>query len=183
RNAHNRTGQKSELGKQHSRSNAMRHGLTAEPVIPFLEDEQDYKELELSVTSDFDARTAVERELVLRLAGLLWRLRRATAIETGLFRIHCNIESADKQGAMTPVQRSATATMATAAQLMPTLSAASDHAQTAQTFNSEIAARFLALSRADDGACQRVSRYETALWRQLAQLLVTLEFLRRYPVF
>jgi len=183
RNALNSTGPKSELGKQHSRSNAMRHGLTAETVIPFLEDEQDYKEFELSVTSDFDARTAVERELVLRLAGLLWRLRRATAIETGLFRIHCNIESADKQGAMTPVQRSATATMATAAQLMPTLSAASDHAQTAQTFNSEIAARFLALSRADDGAFQRLIRYETALWRQLAQLLVTLEFLRRYPVF
>ena len=29
--------------------------------------------------------TAVERELALRLAGLLWRLRRATTIETGLF--------------------------------------------------------------------------------------------------
>ena len=31
--------------------------------------------------------TAVERELVLRLASLLWRLHRATAIETGLFQI------------------------------------------------------------------------------------------------
>jgi hypothetical protein len=29
----------------------------------------------------------VERELVLRLASLLWRLRRATAMETGLFEI------------------------------------------------------------------------------------------------
>jgi hypothetical protein len=34
-----------------------------------------------------DARSAVERELVLRLASLLWRLRRATAIESGLFKI------------------------------------------------------------------------------------------------
>ena len=33
-----------------------------------------------------NAQTAVERELVLRLASLLWRLRRATAIETGLFK-------------------------------------------------------------------------------------------------
>src|SRR5215472_1461098 len=90
RNALNSTGPKSELGKQHSRSNAMRHGLTAETVIRFLEDEQDYKEFELSVTSDFDARTAVERELVLRLAGLLWRLRRATSIETGLFNIQAS---------------------------------------------------------------------------------------------
>lgn len=32
------------------------------------------------VPSDFDAATAVERELLLRLTSLLWRLRRATAI-------------------------------------------------------------------------------------------------------
>ena len=33
------------------------------------------------------AQSAVERELVLRLASLLWRLRRATTIESGLFKI------------------------------------------------------------------------------------------------
>ena len=87
-NALKSTGPKTELGKQHSRCNATRHGLTAETVIKFLEDEQDYKAFELSVTSDFDARTAVERELVLRLADVLWRLRRATAIESGLLQIH-----------------------------------------------------------------------------------------------
>jgi hypothetical protein len=43
-----------------------------------LEDPEDYKAFELSVTADFDAQTAVERELVLRLASLLWRLRRGT---------------------------------------------------------------------------------------------------------
>jgi hypothetical protein len=32
-------------------------------------------------------QTAVERELVQRLASLLWRLRRATAIEAGLFKV------------------------------------------------------------------------------------------------
>ena len=63
------TGPKTTLGKQHSRCNAMRHGLTAETVIQFLEDQEDYKAFELSVTADFDARTAVERQLVLRLAG------------------------------------------------------------------------------------------------------------------
>ena len=35
--------------------------------------------------SDYDAELAVERELVLRLASVLWRLRRATGIETALF--------------------------------------------------------------------------------------------------
>ena len=66
-------------------------GLTAETVITTLEDEEDYKAFELSVTSGFDAPTAVERELVLRLASLLWRLRRATAIDTGLLQLQSEI--------------------------------------------------------------------------------------------
>jgi hypothetical protein len=49
-----------------------------------------------------------------------------------------------------------------------------------QAMNAEIAARFLVLNRADGGAFERLNRYETALWRQVGQLLVTLEFLRRY---
>ena len=51
-----------------------------------LEDAEDYAAFENAVTADYDAQSAVERELVLRLASLLWRLRRATAIESGLFR-------------------------------------------------------------------------------------------------
>ena len=42
---------------------------------------------EMAVAADYDAQSAVERELVLGLASLLWRLRRATAIESGLFKI------------------------------------------------------------------------------------------------
>lgn len=84
RNALKSIGPKTEAGKQRSRSNAVRHGLTAETVIAVLEDAQDYKAFEASVTADYDAQSAVERDLVLRLASLLWRLRRATAVETGL---------------------------------------------------------------------------------------------------
>ena len=86
RNALKSTGPKTEAGKQRSRRNAVRHGLTAETVVDVLEDPEDYKAFEIAVASDFDAQTAVERELVLRLASLLWRLRRATAIDTGLLR-------------------------------------------------------------------------------------------------
>src|SRR6478752_5586319 len=87
RNARKSTGPTSKEGKQRSRCNAIRHGLTAETVIGALEDAEDYAAFEMAVTADFDATSAVERELVLRLASLLWRLRRATAIESGLFRI------------------------------------------------------------------------------------------------
>src|SRR6187455_4116 len=84
RNALKSTGPSSAEGKQQSRRNAVRHGLTAETVIGALEDAQDYKAFEAAVIADYDAQSAVERELVLRLASLLWRIRRATTMETGL---------------------------------------------------------------------------------------------------
>jgi hypothetical protein len=111
RNALASSGPKTGRGKQQSRRNAMRHGLTAETVIDVLEDMEDYKAFELSITSDFDARTAVERELVLRLASLLWRLRRSTAIETGLLQIQSEImREADRRGRNTRVSKTAVAT-------------------------------------------------------------------------
>ena len=85
RNALKSTGPNTAEGKQQSRRNAVRHGLTAETVIGALEDAEDYKAFEASIIADYDVQSAVERELVLRLASLLWRLRRATTIETGLF--------------------------------------------------------------------------------------------------
>ena len=87
RNAQLSTGPVTEEGKRGSRRNAVRHGLTAETVIDALEDAEDYAAFEMAVTADYDAQSAVERELVLRLASLLWRLRRATSIESGLFKI------------------------------------------------------------------------------------------------
>src|ERR1700752_2965112 len=87
RNAPLSTGPVTEEGKKRSRQNAVRHGLTAETVITALEDVDNYAAFEMAVTADYDAQSAVVRELVLRLASLLWRLRRATAIESGLFRI------------------------------------------------------------------------------------------------
>ncbi len=86
-NALGSTGPKTEDGKRRSRRNAVRHGLTAETIIVALEDIEDYEAFEAAITLDYDARTAVERELVLRLASLLWRLRRATAVETELLQI------------------------------------------------------------------------------------------------
>ena len=80
RNAQHSTGPRTEAGKQRSSRNAVRHGLTAETVIGPLEDAEDYQAFEETITAGFDAETAVERELILRLARLLWRLRRATSI-------------------------------------------------------------------------------------------------------
>ncbi len=56
----------------------------AETVIVAVEVADDYQSFEAANIADHDAQSAVEREPVLRLASPLWRLRRATSIETGL---------------------------------------------------------------------------------------------------
>src|ERR1700761_8548613 len=63
-------------------------GCESLPLTKFDESPFDeYRTFEASVTAEYDAETVIERELVLRLVNLLWRLRRAGAIETGLMQI------------------------------------------------------------------------------------------------
>ena len=80
-NAQASTGPRTEHGKRRSRRNAFRHGLTAETIINVVENAADYRKLEAQLKADFHPQTTIEQQLVARLASLLWRLRRATAIE------------------------------------------------------------------------------------------------------
>src|ERR1700688_35843 len=106
RNAFKSTGPVTEDGKQRSRCNAVRHGLTAKTVIGALEDAEDYQAFEAAIVADYDAQSAVERELVLRLASLLWRLRRATTIETGLFEMQAeHLNEAERSHRVSPGSR------------------------------------------------------------------------------
>ncbi len=105
RNAAKSTGPVTPEGKEHSRCNAVRHGLTAETVIGALEDAEDYRAFEAAIIADYDAQSAVERELVLRLASALWRLRRATAMETGLFEIEADRLSEYQSHRLQPASR------------------------------------------------------------------------------
>jgi hypothetical protein len=91
RNAQKSTGPRTIAGKHRSRRNAVRHGLTGETVITVYENAKDYEAFEREVVRQYRPQTAIHRQLVLRLCSLLWRLRRATAIETGLFRIQGQI--------------------------------------------------------------------------------------------
>ena len=70
-------------------------------MIGALEDAEDYKAFEAAIIADYDVQSAVERELVLRLASLLWRLRRATTMETGLFEIQADHLREFRQGRQT----------------------------------------------------------------------------------
>jgi hypothetical protein len=176
RNALKSSGPKTESGKQTSRCNAVRHGLTAESVIGALEDAEDYKAFEAAVAAGFDAETAVERELVLRLASLLWRLRRATAIDTGLLETTSEVDTAPDLESATPANEQADGiTEFLGADNHMSLKDTDDKGQN-DTLNSEIARRFLQL---DSKCFEQLGRYETALWRQVYQVIFVLNVLRR----
>jgi hypothetical protein len=179
RNALRSTGPKTEAGKQRSSKNAVRHGLTAETVIEPLEDPEDYKAFEQAVTADYDAETAVERELVLRLASLLWRLRRSTLIETGLLQIESEVLSEQRTR---PTQTSsqdctlvAALQIGRSAQVLRSLDACSgDYSVNSETVvksaakpeprvtapRLDIAQCFLRLSNLDNNVFERLGRYE-----------------------
>jgi hypothetical protein len=184
RNARLSTGPITEEGKRKSRRNALRHGLTAETVIAALEDAEDYAAFELAVTADHDAQSAVERELVLRLASLLWRLRRATAIETGLFKEqarHLLLFRQDKRGVQKNQGKSAEACGSEAADgledcaLGPQLYSAFEGGDPIDGPTQA----FVRLSKLPTYPLDRLSRYEATLWRQARQILVTLRRLDR----
>jgi hypothetical protein len=180
RNSLNSTGPKTDLGKQRASQNAVRHGLTAETAIVPLEDADDYRAFEQAVTADYEAETAVERELVLRLASLLWRLRRATSIETGLLQIQEEPEAS--RTAQTGLSQERT--IATLVRLgehdVRSHEAATDHRNAPPNCEVQLAVarRFLRLADLDNGVFERLGRYEAALWRQVRQTLFTLEALR-----
>src|SRR6266567_4498122 len=90
-NALKSTGPTSANGKHVSRRNALRHGFTAETVLEPLEDPEEYRAFEAAILAEYLPQAPVEQELVRRLASLLWRLRRATSIETGLLRMQSEI--------------------------------------------------------------------------------------------
>jgi len=196
RNARLSTGPVTEEGKKKSRQNALRHGLTAETVIDALEDAEDYAAFEMAVTADYDAQSAVERELVLRLASLLWRLRRATAIESGLFKIqakHLLQFRQSRQAHQGPPKiidstcRNALETEEDMQQDHEELRGSTLDPGPSSTVepvdpSDDLTRSFVRLSNLPAYPLDRLSRYEATLWRQACQILFTLQCLdRRKP--
>ena len=128
-----------------------------------------------------------------RLANLLWRLRRASAIETGLFEIPGEFLLAQRQssareqpgavqtarvnghgkmpGSNGPHEPSAGDRESLSTSMHPPLEPGSK--------SRAIAQRFLRLSNLDPTLLDTVGRYEERLWRQAAQTLWTFDAMRR----
>jgi hypothetical protein len=181
RNAQKSTGPMTDEGKQQSRCNAVRHGLTAETVIGALEDAEDYKAFEAAIIADYDAQSAVERELVLRLASLLWRLRRATTIETGLFEIEAEpLNEATRSYQVSPGSREVVRALFGPRDSVDSsgdLRANDVRAKSSVDRAAELTRCYLRLANLPTFALDRLSRYEATLWRQAGQILFTLDAL------
>jgi hypothetical protein len=188
RNAQLSTGPVTEGGKKRSRQNAVRHGLTAETVIDALEDAQDYAAFEMAVTADYDAQSAVERELVLRLASVLWRLRRATNIESGLFKIQARHLLQFRQNRRAPraqqnvidyIHRNAVPAEGDMRDDDSPMNVGLPSTPDSAEQSDDLTRAFLRLSNLPSLPLDRLSRYEAALWRQACQILFTLQCLGR----
>jgi hypothetical protein len=182
RNALRSTGPASDQGKRRSRRNALRHGLCAETVVDGIEDTDDYRNFEAAIIADYEAQTAVERELVLRLASLLWRLRRATAIETDLLRIQAEMLVSRQTTRGLPGNRSFSAIVHTAPLSTAEFALNEMVAGTIEAFGSEtrqMTHTFQRLANLDGNLLERLGRYESALWRQMLHTLFAIRSLSR----
>ena len=162
-------------------------------MIDALEDAEDYAAFEMAVTADYDAQSAVERELVLRLASLLWRLRRATAIESGLFKIQARYllqfrakrrqAHQKRQNIIDGMYGRALATEDNMRQNEDQPAGSLDTALRSNVDSADqsddLTRSFVRLTNLPTYPLDRLSRYEATLWRQACQILFTLRCLNR----
>jgi len=175
------TGPRTEAGKGRSRRNAFRHGLTAETVVDVLEDPKAYKALQRKIFADYRPGSNFELELVARLVSLLWRLRRAVAIESGLISIEAKTPQKHETNTRTPSDKLeifyalVPSVVPNYRQTDSNISLAESAQETAgETYNCTLAASFMKASRLDKNAFEQLGRYETRLWRQVVQLILVL---------
>jgi len=173
--------------RRRSRRRAWRDGLADQTVVTTLEHVRSYRAFERTLIGSVDPRSVLELELAHRLASLLWRLRRASAIETGLFELQGEVVPARRQDPLRGPGQLGT---------LPTATRANGHSKggpgsngptsmrpplTSWSNSRTIAQCFLRVSHLDPTLLDRVGAYEARLWRQAAQTIWTLEAMRQPP--
>src|SRR6516225_9311477 len=83
--------------RRRSRRRAWRDGLADQTVVTTLEHVRSYRAFERALVGSIDPRSVIELALVHFLFFLLWRVHRASAIETGLFEIQAEFLLARQQ--------------------------------------------------------------------------------------
>jgi len=181
--------------RRRPRRRAWRDVLADETVVSNLEDVRSYRAFERVLIGSVDPRSVIELALVHRLANLLWRLRRACAIETGLFEMEGELLSARRQDlSRGPSQPGTHQTTGANGHSKGSGSNGRHHlpANDQEALSTSMrlplgpwsksrafAQCFLRLSNLDPTLLDRVGAYEARLWRQAAQTIWTLEAMRQ----
>ncbi|HZL30519.1 MAG TPA: hypothetical protein VFC54_05590 [Pseudolabrys sp.] len=190
RNALKSTGPQTTAGKRRSRRNAFRHGLTAITIVDTLESAADFEKVESKINADYSPYTAVECALVARLASLLWRLRRATSIESGLLQNHAvdlNDSSALSSGQDVSefAELNGIYDFVSLLEKRATIGGAKYNCRdgTDASRNAphivdhtklDLARSFQQVSNLNGCAFEKLARYERSLWRQALQIILFL---------
>jgi len=86
-NAQKSTGPRTEAGKHRTRLNAYRHGLTGQIHLLTADEHQAFEQHCAGIRESLEPVGALEIELAQSIAEDHWRLKRARAIETGIFAL------------------------------------------------------------------------------------------------
>ena len=136
--------------------------------------------LQRAIYADYRPRTNFELELVARLVSLLWRLRRAVAIESGLLNIQAEILQ-ERRHPKAPARKALDVFYTVIPSLSPADQSNTDQQRESpnETAHSGIARSFLRLASIDSGVFDRLGRYEMSLWRQTVQIVLLLNSVSR----
>ena len=172
----------------------MRHGLTAETVVTVFDDVETYRAFEDALLNDHHPKTKIGEQLIVRLASLLWRLRRASLIEAGLFEIQArNLDDVRRgnsahmgRGQLIPFYRilqdprgfSSNSRTVSKDLAGPCSEHASTTPMPLQT-QTDTAVIYQRLCNTNSEVLERLGRYETGLSRQVAQTLLILKSLAK----
>ena len=86
-NAQKSTGPRTQAGKHRTRLNAYRHGLTGQIQLLTADEHEAFEKHCTGIRESLDPVGALEIELAQSIAEDHWRLKRARAIETGIFAL------------------------------------------------------------------------------------------------
>ena len=87
RNALQSTGPRTEIGKQKSSLNALRHGLTARVVVLPTEDLAAYQRFSAEFLTELAPETFTERQCAQTIIDTQWRLNRIRGLEDGMLAL------------------------------------------------------------------------------------------------
>jgi hypothetical protein len=183
-NALKSTGPRTPEGKATASMNALRHGLLAQQVLLPGEDSEALQKLSESLRAELQPSGELENLLVERIIASVWRLRRLGRVEVGIFSWEHHeelAERAERKARGYELEQSLAELMRLSNAEITDIEAHEKALSRAREIRSEQEAEDVTLGRtfardADKAnAFSKLSRYESAIERQLYKALHELE--------